>query len=52
MWSLVIDQFFLINFGGRFPEYWEERRKREKEARILEAKAHWEFQCRAFVGIN
>lgn len=36
----------------KFPEYWVERRQKEREKRIQEAKAYWEFQCRAFVGIN
>ncbi|KAJ4765979.1 hypothetical protein LUZ62_076354 [Rhynchospora pubera] len=33
------------------PEEWEERRQLERLERIRQAKEHWDFQCRAFVGI-
>lgn len=42
-WNVYVD---------RFPEYWEERRQKERQARLKEAKEYWEFQCRAFAGID
>ncbi|XP_059625686.1 probable E3 ubiquitin-protein ligase BAH1-like 1 [Cornus florida] len=33
------------------PEYWEERLRTERVERIRQAKEHWEFQCRMFVGV-
>ncbi|KDO87259.1 hypothetical protein CISIN_1g035580mg [Citrus sinensis] len=32
-------------------EYWEERLKMERVARVRQAKEHWESQCRAFMGV-
>ncbi|KAJ1685486.1 hypothetical protein LUZ63_016876 [Rhynchospora breviuscula] len=33
------------------PEEWEKRRQLERLERIRQAKEHWDFLCRAFVGI-
>ncbi|EEF39252.1 probable E3 ubiquitin-protein ligase BAH1-like 1 [Ricinus communis] len=33
------------------PEYWEQRLQSERVERIRQAKEHWEFQCRAFMGV-
>ncbi|OWM77969.1 probable E3 ubiquitin-protein ligase BAH1-like 1 [Punica granatum] len=33
------------------PEYWEERLQSERVERIRQVKEHWEFQCRAFMGV-
>ncbi|KAJ4753046.1 SPX (SYG1/Pho81/XPR1) domain-containing protein [Rhynchospora pubera] len=33
------------------PEEWDKRRQFERQERIRLAKEHWDFQCRAFVGI-
>ncbi|XP_062174920.1 probable E3 ubiquitin-protein ligase BAH1-like 1 [Alnus glutinosa] len=35
----------------RCPDYWEQRRKRERTERIQQAKHHWENQSQAFLGI-
>ncbi|XP_065861332.1 probable E3 ubiquitin-protein ligase BAH1-like 1 isoform X1 [Euphorbia lathyris] len=32
-------------------EYWEKRLQSERAERILQAKQHWETQCRAFLGV-
>ncbi|XP_027111182.1 E3 ubiquitin-protein ligase NLA isoform X1 [Coffea arabica] len=36
----------------KLPEYWDERRQKERKARLEEAKEYWQLQCRAFVGID
>ncbi|KAL3518063.1 hypothetical protein ACH5RR_020652 [Cinchona calisaya] len=36
----------------KFPEYWIERRQKERQDRLKEAKEYWQFQCRTFVGIS
>jgi len=33
------------------PEYWEERLQAERVERIQQVKEHWEYQCRAFMGV-
>ncbi|XP_050235785.1 probable E3 ubiquitin-protein ligase BAH1-like 1 [Mercurialis annua] len=32
-------------------EYWEQRLQSERVERVRQAKEHWEFQCRAFMGV-
>ncbi|XP_031123593.1 E3 ubiquitin-protein ligase BAH1-like isoform X1 [Ipomoea triloba] len=41
-----------IFLSKHLPEYWKERRHKERKARIQEAKEYWESKHRAFVGIN
>nr|GMD25281.1 E3 ubiquitin-protein ligase BAH1-like isoform X1 [Ipomoea batatas] len=41
-----------ILLSRNLPEYWKERRHKERKARIQEAKEYWESKHRAFVGIN
>ncbi|VFQ68636.1 unnamed protein product [Cuscuta campestris] len=33
------------------PDYWEERIQCERVERVKQAKEHWEYQCRAFMGV-
>lgn len=40
-----------ILLSRRCHEYWEERLQSERAERVKQAKEHWEFQCRAFVGV-
>lgn len=40
-----------ILLGRRCHEYWEERLQLERAERIKQAKEHWEFQCRVFMGV-
>ncbi|XP_019188369.1 PREDICTED: E3 ubiquitin-protein ligase BAH1-like isoform X2 [Ipomoea nil] len=41
-----------ILLSRKLPEYWKERRHKERKARTQEAKEYWESKHRAFVGIN
>ncbi|XP_021775380.1 probable E3 ubiquitin-protein ligase BAH1-like 1 isoform X1 [Chenopodium quinoa] len=40
-----------ILLSRRCHEYWEERLQSERLERIKQAKEHWQFQCRAFMGV-
>lgn len=33
------------------PDYWEERLQSERVERVRQTKEHWQYQCRAFMGV-
>ncbi|KAF3334750.1 E3 ubiquitin-protein ligase BAH1-like 1 [Carex littledalei] len=48
--AVHLDELNML-LGKSCPEEWDKRRQIERLERIRQAKEHWEFQCRAFVGI-
>ncbi|EXC19906.1 putative E3 ubiquitin-protein ligase BAH1-like 1 [Morus notabilis] len=47
--AVHLDELSML-LSRSLPEYWGERFQRERKERIKQAKEHWEFQCRAFMG--
>lgn len=48
--AIYMDELNIL-LGKSYPEYWEQRFRRERVERLKQAKEHWEFQCRQFIGI-
>ncbi|KAH7676647.1 Vanadium/alternative nitrogenase delta subunit protein [Dioscorea alata] len=48
--SVHLDELNIL-LSRSCPEYWEERIQTERVERVLQAKKHWESQCRSFMGI-